>query len=75
MKTAKRILIGIMALGLLGAFCIISTCDYEDYCKNHGVECETETNPLTALIPAAVVALAGAGVAYIERKEDANNDR
>jgi len=70
-KIIKWTLIAIVALGLIFSFCVVSKCDYEDYCHDHGVEAETETNPLTALYGLAV-AIPAAGVAYIIEGKDKN---
>ncbi|MBR2587454.1 hypothetical protein IKE71_03755 [Candidatus Saccharibacteria bacterium] len=64
MKIAKWVMLAIMAAGLIFAAAIISTCDYEDYCRDHGITPDTETNPLTALYGVAV-AIPAAGAAYI----------
>ena len=64
MKKLKWALIALTAVGFLMSGIVISKCDYENYCLDHGVECDTETNPLTALYGVAV-AIPAAGAAYI----------
>lgn len=70
MKKLKWALIALTAVGFLMAGLVISKCDYEDYCHDHGVECETETNPAVALIGGAVMAAAGFAAYQIEQRED-----
>ena len=69
-RIIKWTLIAIAACGLIFSIGVISKCDYEDFCHDHGVECETETNPAVALIGGAVMAAAGFAAYQIEQRED-----
>ena len=68
-KFFKWALIGIGVVAMLFCVAIVSRCDYEDYCREHGQPVETETNPAILLVIAPIGLATFGGAYYLEGKE------
>lgn len=71
LKIIKAVCVMVAIVGGIFTFCIIGRCDYEDYCNERGIECETKTSPLDSLIGVAMVAVgfgAAVGIDALQEK-------